>query len=220
MLSKAQGAERSHDGACMPDSGPAGSRETFVAALESLHSYLLLIARRELGRDLWSKASPSDLVQETLLKAHRDLASFRGQSEVELKAWVCGILAHCVLEFRRRFDCAGRDINREQNQCTDRLDLDRRCEFPGQLAPPSREAIRRERMWLLQQALSRLPEEDRRLVAWRQSEGCTFDEMGRRLGCSLVAARSAWLGALEQLRSELGSLRQDSSIGGDSDAAR
>jgi RNA polymerase sigma-70 factor, ECF subfamily len=220
MSSKAHGAEQSYNVGRTADAETAGSRESFLIALESLRSYLLLVARRELGRDLWSKASPSDVVQETLLKAHRDLASFRGQSEAELRAWLCGILAHCILEFRRRFDCQGRDIRREEEPC----DGDGRS-VPGQelrpsLEPPSREAIRRERLWLLQEALRRLPEDDRRLVAWRQTEGCTFQEMGRRLGCSVVTARKAWLRALERLRDELGPLWQDSSIGGDPDADR
>ena len=73
---------------------------------------------------------------------------------------------------------------------------------------------------LLQAALARLSKRDQLIVTWRHSQGCTFDEMGRRLGCSLVAARKAWLRALERLRNELHSLRKDSSIGGNRDAVR
>jgi RNA polymerase sigma-70 factor, ECF subfamily len=219
MSSKAQGAGQSHDGARMDDAEHLCSRDTFVKAIESLHSYLLLIARRELARELWPKASPSDLVQETLLRAHRDLASFRGQGEAELKAWVCSIFAHCILEFRRRFDRLGRDITREEEPCGawPRFDSEHSCRRLPE--PTSSEAIRRERTWMLQEALGRLPEEDRLLVDWRQTEGCTFEDMGGRLGCSPSAARRAWLRALERLRSELGSLQHDSSIGGDSNAA-
>jgi hypothetical protein len=43
----------------------------------------------------------------------------------------------------------------------------------------------------------------RQAVLWRHNEDCSFDEMGRRLGCSNVAARKIWLKALQQLRSEL-----------------
>jgi RNA polymerase sigma-70 factor, ECF subfamily len=221
MSSKADGADWSQDVARIADAGSVAARESFITAIESLHSYLLLVARRELGRDLRSKASPSDLVQETLLKAHRDLVSFRGHNELELKAWLCGIMANCILQVRRRFECQGRDMSREEGPCA----VERRSDFVSPrdlrppLEPPSREAIRRERTWMLQEALGRIPEEDRRLVAWRQSEGCTFEEMGRRLGCSQVTARRSWLRALERLRNELESLRQDSSIGGDSDAA-
>jgi DNA-directed RNA polymerase specialized sigma24 family protein len=40
-------------------------------------------------------------------------------------------------------------------------------------------------------------------VLWRHHESCSFDEIGRRLGCSNVAARKLWLRALQQLQREL-----------------
>ena len=39
---------------------------------------LLLVANREMGHDLKSKEGASDLVQETLLEAYRDLGRFTG----------------------------------------------------------------------------------------------------------------------------------------------
>jgi RNA polymerase sigma-70 factor (ECF subfamily) len=65
-------------------------------------------------------------------------------------------------------------------------------------------AARREEEAALEAALERLPERMRQAVLWRHREDCTFDEIGRRLGCSNVAARNLWLRALKRLQVELG----------------
>ena len=81
-----------------------GSRETLSVAIESVRSYLLLVAERELGRDLRAKTDPSDIVQETLLKAHRDFENLEGCTETQFRAWLRGIMRHCILEVRRQFE--------------------------------------------------------------------------------------------------------------------
>src|SRR4051812_38929613 len=55
---------------------------------------------------LGSQADADEATQETLLRAHRGMATYRGEGSV--KAWLCGIARHVcvhVLESRRR----GRD---------------------------------------------------------------------------------------------------------------
>src|SRR5690242_20337141 len=53
-------------------------------ALERFRHYLLLLARLHLGDRARSKLDASDVVQETLLEAHRKRSQFRGRSEAEL----------------------------------------------------------------------------------------------------------------------------------------
>ena len=60
--------------------------------LESYRNYLRLLARTGIDASLRGKADPSDLVQETLLKAHQHFDQFRGQTETELVAWLRQIL--------------------------------------------------------------------------------------------------------------------------------
>ena len=56
----------------------------------------------------------------------------------------------------------------------------------------------------LQEALARLPEDYRRVLALRYEEERTFEEIGRLLQRSENAARKLWLRAVERLQGEMG----------------
>ena len=78
--------------------------------LERHREYLHLLARLHLPLRLRSKLDPSDLVQQTLLKAHGNVDQFRGQGEAELAAWLSRILANTLTDAIRQYSGAGRDI--------------------------------------------------------------------------------------------------------------
>jgi RNA polymerase sigma-70 factor (ECF subfamily) len=66
----------------------AGDEHALGRVLEHYRKYLRLVARSRIGLAMRIKVDPSDLVQETFLKAHRDFAGFRGHGEDELVAWL------------------------------------------------------------------------------------------------------------------------------------
>jgi len=70
---------------------------------ETCRSYLLLVAGRELRGDLKQKIGPSDIVQETFLKAQRDLLQFRGETHAEFVNWLRRILLNEIYATNRRF---------------------------------------------------------------------------------------------------------------------
>ncbi len=163
--------------------GEPTARETLLGGYRS---YLHILAAGQLGRHLRAKCDPSDLVQQTLLEAHHDFASFQGEQEAELLAWLRRILAHNLLNEARRYAAQQRDATRE-------LSLDQmqaglahsslaliRC-LADAGPSPSSIAQRRERAVLLANALAELPEDYRTVLLLRVFEELPAEEVARRM---------------------------------------
>src|SRR5271165_1787781 len=82
--------------------------EPWIGWLETCRKYLLLVANREMRDDLKTKEGASDLVQETLLEAYRDLGRFTGCTEKEMRGWLRGLLLHKVAHAVRRYRHVGK----------------------------------------------------------------------------------------------------------------
>ena len=157
-----------------------------------------------MGNDLKTKEGASDLVQETLLQAHRDGGNFCGRTELELRRWLRRLLLHKIAHAVRRYrHVRSRRINQEVSLDSGDFDYSKAECLAADQASPSGQAVWREEQAALLAALDRLPERMRLAVLWRHHEGCSFDELGQRLDCSNVAARKLWLRALERLKREL-----------------
>jgi aminoglycoside phosphotransferase family enzyme len=76
---------------------PADNQQT----LDRFRSYLLLLARRQLQGHAPARLDASDLVQQTLLEAHRQREHFRGATDGERAAWLRQILAHNLADANR-----------------------------------------------------------------------------------------------------------------------
>jgi RNA polymerase sigma-70 factor, ECF subfamily len=174
----------------------AGSAEARGRLLEACRAYLLHVAGAELDARLRAKAGASDLVQDTFLEAHRIFERFEGASLPELQAWLRAILGNKLATFARAF------------QGTDKRRLEREAflagDHAGSQSTPSVIAGREEEEARLARALERLPEHYRTVIRWRQWDGLSFDEIARRLGRGVDAARMVWWRAVERLQRELG----------------
>ncbi len=93
--------------ACGADSGALDQ------LLSVYRNYLRVTAQVWLPDRLPSKLDASDLVQETLLKAHQRFDQFRGSSETELTIWLRRILSRCLVDFVRYHQSSRRNVARE-----------------------------------------------------------------------------------------------------------
>jgi RNA polymerase sigma-70 factor (ECF subfamily) len=80
---------------------PADDEPKAGPSWERYRGYLLMLARSRLMHVLPGKFDASDVVQETLLKAHAHQEQFRGQSEGEWRAWLRQILANTLADALR-----------------------------------------------------------------------------------------------------------------------
>jgi RNA polymerase sigma-70 factor (ECF subfamily) len=174
-------------------------------ALERFRDYLLLLARQQLGRQAAGKLEPSDIVQQTLLDAHRKREQFRGTTDAERAAWLRQMLAFNLADALRALGRGKRDIARERSleqeleQSSIRLGSWLAAEQPS----PSTEAVRHEEAVRVAVALSQLPEANRAAILLRYNEGLSLDEISARLGRTPAAVAGLLKRGLQQLRSAL-----------------
>jgi RNA polymerase sigma-70 factor, ECF subfamily len=185
--------------------GEAAAREKLFNCYQP---YLHLLAAAQLGRHLRAKCDPSDLVQQTLLEAYRDFASFQGEHEAELLAWLRQILAHNLFNEARRYAAQQRDASRELSLDQMRTGLERSSiALAGCVADhepsPSSVASRRERGVLLAEAMARLPEDYRTVLLLRVFEELPAEEVAQRMNRTAGAVRMMQMRALAALREEL-----------------
>jgi RNA polymerase sigma-70 factor, ECF subfamily len=193
----------------------AGRVEAGGELLRRFEAWLKLLARLEIDTQYRGKFDESDVVQQVLLEAVRDLPKFRGLTEAEFTAWLRRILAHVLAhEFRRYRGTQKRDIRQEVS-----LDqtLQRSSERLGQMlaasiSSPSQQAVRGEQELLLADVLDRLPADYREVIILRNLEDLSHEEVARRMGRNVGAVRMLWVRALARLREEVQRLAPQSDL--------
>jgi RNA polymerase sigma-70 factor (ECF subfamily) len=170
--------------------------------LEQCRAYLHLLARLQLDGRLRSKLDASDVVQQTLLRAHQSLHQFRGRDDAEFRGWLRQILANTLAEACRRFGTEARDIGRERslemrlNESSVRLEAWAAAAQPS----PSQHVAREEQMLRLAGALAGLPVDQRRAVELHHLLGLSVAEVGERIGRSRAAVVGLLFRGLKRLR--------------------
>ena len=81
--------------------------------LEEYRPYVELLARLQLDARLRGLLDASDLVQQTLLKAHQKWDQARGTTEVQRAAWIRAILANEIADAVRK--CLRRNEDRRRS---------------------------------------------------------------------------------------------------------
>ncbi len=178
-----------------------GKADALGDLLASYRNYLRLLAATCIDGDVRGKADASDVVQETLLKAHQNFGKFRGTTEQEWITWVRQILVNNLADLHRRFSLKGRKISRERSLETamDRSSLMLRNLVPARGPSPSQEAQQRELSVVLADALAELEPEDREVVVLRNLQELDWNEIAARTGRSPDAARMLWTRALQRV---------------------
>lgn len=192
--------------------GDPGARDRLFAACRS---YLGLLARANVEPWMRAKVDASDLVQQTLLDAHRDFDRFQGQTDQEWLAWLRQILNHNACDAVRHYGAAEKRAAKREVPLGGNGDDSARPGFepPSPGDSPSQMAMHHESELLLAEALDQLSEDYREVIILRNIQRLPFEQVAEQLGRTRPAAQMLWMRAIQKLKSLLSAVH--SGVSGD-----
>lgn len=170
--------------------------------LEPFRDYLRMLARLRLPNRFRFKLDPSDIVQETLIRAYEHAPQFRGGTSAELVVWLRRILASTMSN-------AIRDLTRAKRNCLIEQSLEQElaqssCRLEKWLASTdlsvSRQFVQSERLLHVAHAIESLAEAQREALLLKYCQGWTLKEIGLRLDKTPTAVASLLQRGLKRLR--------------------
>jgi len=153
--------------------------------LEKYRPYLNLLARANLGDALKNRVEASDIVQLTLLDAHRDQEKFEGDHELQYRAWLKKILMHRILEQARYWKAQKRDVARDVDLQRHVQDSFQRVDdwLEASQTSPSMIAHGNDMELKLCAAVEQLPDDLREVVVMHHFEGLKLVEIAAKIDC-------------------------------------
>jgi RNA polymerase sigma-70 factor (ECF subfamily) len=183
-----------------------GDTSSIGVLLQQYRNYLLVLATTQIENRLQPRVSPSDVVQETMLRAHQHFAQFRGKSEAELLGWLRQILVNNLAKFvEQHVLAARRDVRREVSierlgAALEQSTIQLAALLPAAGKSPSMAVQQREEAVVLADRLAQLPKSYREVLVLRNLQSLPFEEVAERIDRSVGATRMLWLRAIEKLR--------------------
>lgn len=159
-----------------------------------------------MDRRLLPRVDPSDVVQDALVEATRQLNDYLHQPELPFYPWLRHIAWQRLMQLHRRHvGSQKRSVDREWHP--QQLPDESACELARRLvsreASPSKQLIQREMVQRVKRAMETLKPEDRDILVMRHLEQLSVEETAAALGIKSNAAKSRHFRALQRLRSKL-----------------
>lgn len=183
--------------------GEAGKKDDLFQACRS---YLDVVARGKMRTWLRAKVDSSDLVQQTMLEAHRDFERFQGRTTGEWLAWLRRILNHNAADFARRYvGTEKRALHREVRLAgrADESEQQGGFEPAAGGASPSQMLVEADIQAQMAAALERLAPDHQEVIFLRNFERLPFDQVASRMGRTRPAVQMLWMRAIKKLQAEM-----------------
>jgi RNA polymerase sigma-70 factor (ECF subfamily) len=173
--------------------------------LDEYHAYLETLTFIQVDPRVRGKFGLSDVVQNTLVEAWRDLERIQALDEVGRKRWLRQMLVHNLLEEIERWRTGRRDVGLEQP--LDGAAAESSCRLQNWLAvedsSPSERLARQEEGLQLLEALSKLEPRSREALILQKYHGWTLAQIADHLGCTTNAVAGLHARGLKNLRKYL-----------------
>jgi RNA polymerase sigma-70 factor (ECF subfamily) len=173
--------------------------------LAKARDYLRVLARVGLDPRLRAKVDESDVVQQSLLEAHRDWDQFRGSTDGERFAWLRQILARNLSNLLRDYTRAKRDVARERvpDPAAEASSVRLERWLAADQTTPGAAAVREEEAARLALALAGLPDHQREAVILRHWHGYPVTQIAAHLNTTPDAVTGLLYRGLQALRARL-----------------
>lgn len=179
--------------------------EAEPSSFDRYRSYLCLLANMQLDRRLRAKVDASDIVQMTLLQAHKARDQFRGTSDGQRGAWLRQILARNLAHATRDFTRDKRDVRREQamQAAVDASGQGLQGLLSADQTGPVSAAARNESVLRLADAIAELPDAQQEALLLHYMQGMTMPDIAERLDRTRSSVAGLLRRALATLREKL-----------------
>jgi RNA polymerase sigma-70 factor (ECF subfamily) len=156
---------------------------------------------------LASRVDPSDVVQETLLEAHRQFDEYLRTEPLPVFPWLRRVAFQKLLQLERKHLASGKRSIHREDQFGSMLSDESVARLARRLlsseSGPVHRLVLAEQKTRVRAALEQLAETDRELLVMHYMERLAFDEIGSILGLRDSALKMRHLRALKRLRSLL-----------------
>ena len=180
-----------------------GDRDAHSELMVQLQKYLAFVANHQLDPGLQAKMGPSDIVQQSMLRAVENLEKFRGETVDEFRGWLRQILVNEARQMKRNFRTDKRNAILEL-RLGDSKTNPAQPNLADSLPTPGTNAAADEQSLAIFAALQKLPEQDRFIIQWRNWDGLTFEEIAQRLDITVSGASRKWYRALVAFKEQFG----------------
>ena len=167
------------------------TEDAFQALVERHSRAIFRVAYRMTGNE----HDADDVVQETFLRAYRQIGKF--EERANFGTWVHRIAINCSLDFLR-----SRGRHEKHRVMTDEDD-EMTHAFPSTDPQPDRLLLSAELQQHVVSALDRLSGNERTAFMLRHFEGMPVEEIGKTLGIQVNAAKHTIFRAVRKLRESL-----------------
>jgi RNA polymerase sigma-70 factor, ECF subfamily len=167
----------------------AGNQQAFRELFDRYHRQVSAVAVGMTG----NADDAMDVVQETFVRAHRNLASFLGESS--FYTWLYRIAVNVGIDFRRR--------QSRRAEVMQAGPVDENVSDPDKTADPGTELARRQLGERIFQVIDELTPEHKAAIILREIEGLSYEDISKVMQCSKGTVMSRLHYARKKLQAKL-----------------
>ena len=178
--------------------------DAFERLVVHIRPRLLAWISLRMGPALRSRVTEDDVFQETLLRAHRTLATFTDQGPDSFRKWIFSVAEHRLQDLHRYHSAQKRDAGRElATRPRNDEEQSMLSRIAADASTPSSRAHRSDMEKRLLDGIDRLPEPLREIVIQRSIEERSFKEIALSVKKRKADIPGLYARGLEQLRREI-----------------